>query len=241
MKLYDSAMAPNPRRVRIFLAEKGIDGARSCRWTSARPRTASRPSSTRTRWAGCPVLELDDGTCIAESVAICRYFEETQPKPPLLGTDAKDRALVEMWQRRMELELFRHVTGSFQNTHDFFKGRIEQVPEYGEVCRKRARASASRGSTASSPAGRSSPASATRSPTSPRSAPIDFGRVVRDPHRARAEEPRALARGGVEPAEREGVAPALALPPWRFVLGTRTQATRAGPTFRRQVQRRRLL
>jgi glutathione S-transferase len=57
-----------------------------------------------------------------------------------MGTDAKDRALVEMWQRRMELELFRNVTGCFQNTHKFFAGRIPQVPEYGEVCRNAARA-----------------------------------------------------------------------------------------------------
>ena len=95
------------------------------------------------------MLELDDGTCIAESVAICRYFEVLHPAPPLMGSDARDQALVEMWQRRMEIELFRKVTGTFQNTHDFFKGRIEQVPAFGEVCRGAA-ASASRGSTASS-------------------------------------------------------------------------------------------
>jgi glutathione S-transferase len=89
---------------------------------------------------GVPVLELDDGTPVAESVAICRYFEETQPEPPLFGADARDRALVEMWQRRVEWEVFRQVTGCFQNTHDLFKGRIEQVPAYGEVCRRNARA-----------------------------------------------------------------------------------------------------
>jgi glutathione S-transferase len=85
------------------------------------------------------VLELDDGTCIAESLAICRYFEELHPAPPLFGTNALDRAVVEMWSRRTELEVWRFVSGCFQHTHDFFKGRIEQVPAWGELCRKTAR------------------------------------------------------------------------------------------------------
>jgi len=138
MKLYDSAMAPNPRRVRIFLAEKGvtvpIEQVDIGKAVNRQP-----PFLAKNALGGLPVLELDDGTCIAESVAICRYFEEQQPQPPLLGTDAKDRALVEMWQRRMELELFRNVTGCFQNTHKFFEGRIPQVPAYGEVCREAGR------------------------------------------------------------------------------------------------------
>ena len=139
MKLYDSKFAPNPRRVRIFLAEKGIE-VPTVAVDLAKGETRQAPYLAKNPLGGLPALELDDGTVIAESVAICRYFEEIQPNPPLLGTDAKDRALVEMWQRRMELELFRHVTGCFQNTHDFFKGRIEQVPAFGEVCRKAARA-----------------------------------------------------------------------------------------------------
>ena len=139
MKLYDSAMAPNPRRVRIFLAEKGIT-VPVAPVDIGKAENRQPPFLAKNPLGGIPVLELDDGTCIAESVAICRYFEEVQPKPPLLGLDAKDRALVEMWQRRIELELFRNVTGTFQNTHAFFKGRIPQVPEYGEICRSAARA-----------------------------------------------------------------------------------------------------
>jgi len=139
MQLYDSAMAPNPRRVRIFLAEKGIT-VPVVPMDIGKAENRKPPFLAKNPLGGLPVLELDDGTCIAESVAICRYFEETQPQPPLLGTSATDRALVEMWQRRMELELFRNVTGCFQNTHAFFKGRISQVPEYGEVCRNAARA-----------------------------------------------------------------------------------------------------
>jgi glutathione S-transferase len=139
MKLYDSAAAPNPRRVRIFLAEKGITVP--VEQVDIGKAVNRQPAFlAKNPLGGLPVLELDDGTCIAESVAICRYFEEIQPQPPLMGTDAKDRALVEMWQRRMELELFRYVTGCFQNTHKFFAGRIPQVPEYGEVCRNAARA-----------------------------------------------------------------------------------------------------
>lgn len=139
MKLYDSKIAPNPRRVRIFLAEKGIE-VPTVQVDIASGENRKPPYIEKNPLGGTPMLELDDGTCIAESVAICRYFEEIQPNPPLLGTDAKDRALVEMWQRRMELELFRHVTGCFQHTHDYFKGRIEQVPAFGELCRKAARA-----------------------------------------------------------------------------------------------------
>jgi glutathione S-transferase len=134
VKLYDSTLAPNPRRVRIFLAEKRIE-VPTVQLDIGKAENRTPPYLARNPLGGLPFLELDDGTVIAESVAICRYFEEIQPEPPLLGTGAVDRALVEMWQRRMELELFRHVTGCFQNTHAFFKGRIQQVPEYGEVCR----------------------------------------------------------------------------------------------------------
>ncbi len=139
MKLHDSPAAPNPRRVRIFLAEKGVSVPR-VPVDIAAAENRKPPFLARNPLGGLPVLELDDGSCIAESVAICRYFEELHPAPPLMGVDAKDKALVEMWQRRMELELFRNVTGCFQNTHQFFAGRIPQVPEYGEVCRNAARA-----------------------------------------------------------------------------------------------------
>lgn len=129
MKIYDSNTAPNPRRVRMFLAEKGIQipyeqvdlGKAVNREPAFRQKN---PLMT------VPVLELDDGTCIAETVAICRYFEELHPNPPLMGVDAKDRALVEMWQRRMELELLIPIADAFRQRHDFFKGKIRQVPEY---------------------------------------------------------------------------------------------------------------
>ncbi len=137
MKLFDSKMAPNPRRVRIFLAEKGIQIAdEQVDLAKAQNRT---PEFLKINpYGGVPVLQLDDGTNLAESVAVCRYFEETHPEPRLMGVDARDKALVEMWQRRMELNLLAMAAGVFRNTSDFFKGRIPQVPEYGEVCRQAA-------------------------------------------------------------------------------------------------------
>ena len=133
MKLYDSVHAPNPRRVRIFLAEKGIE-VPTVQVDIGKAAENRRPEFlAKNPLGGVPALELDDGTYLAESVAICRYFEEIQPEPPLMGTDARDRAIVEMWNRRMEFEIALPVMQSFRNTHGFFKGRIPQVPEYGEV------------------------------------------------------------------------------------------------------------
>ena len=137
MKLYDSTLAPNPRRVRIFLAEKGVT-VPTVQVDIAKAENRQPPYLAKNPLGGVPILELDDGTVIAETVAICRYFEETHPSPPLFGTDAKDRALVEMWQRRMELEIAIPIMQVFRNTHAFFKGRIPQVQEYGEVCRQAA-------------------------------------------------------------------------------------------------------
>ncbi len=135
MKLYDSAMAPNPRRVRIFLAEKGME-VPTVQVNLGKAENRQPEFLAKNPMGTVPVLELDDGRYIAESVAICRYFEGQKPDPPLMGADPVDRAVVEMWQRRMELEILLPSAQSFRNTHDFFKGRIEQVPEYGEVSKK---------------------------------------------------------------------------------------------------------
>ena len=134
MKLYDFHRAPNPRRVRIFLAEKGIDIPVE---QVDVPGNANRTPEflQKNAFGELPVLELDDGTCLPESVAICRYFEETHPEPPLMGVDTCDRARVEMWNRRMELDLFRNVGDFFRNTGEFFKTRITQVPAVGDVTR----------------------------------------------------------------------------------------------------------
>ena len=137
MKLYDSVMAPNPRRVRIFLAEKGITVPTE-QVDIAKAANRAPEYLAKNPLGGVPILELDDGAILTESVAICAYFEGLHPQPPLLGIDARDKAFVEMWQRRMELGLLMNTTGSFRNTHAFFKGRIPQVPEYGAVCKEAA-------------------------------------------------------------------------------------------------------
>ena len=137
MKIYDSNTAPNPRRVRIFLAEKGIQVPYE--QVDIGNAVNRQPEFRKKNPMGTlPVLELDDGACIAETVAICRYFEELHPNPPLMGVDAKDKAIVEMWQRRMELELLLPIADAFRQRHEFFKGRILQVPEYAEAQKKNA-------------------------------------------------------------------------------------------------------
>lgn len=137
MKLYSSAVAPNPRRVRVFLAEKGIE-VPTVDVDIAKSENRQPDFLAKNPLGGVPILELDDGTIIAESTAICRYFEETKPEPPLMGLDARDRAIVEMWLRRIEFEVAFPIMQTFRNTHDFFKGRIPQVLEWGAVCKKRA-------------------------------------------------------------------------------------------------------
>jgi glutathione S-transferase len=116
MKLYTSTGAPNPRRVDIFLAEKGIDVPKV--EVDLNSLEQKQPDFVkRNPMMRVPVLELDDGTYVSESIAICRYFEETHPEPPLFGVDTVDRALVEMWQRRIELNLMLPVAMVFRHLH----------------------------------------------------------------------------------------------------------------------------
>src|ERR1700761_4135015 len=102
MKLYDGGRAPNPRRVRIFLAEKGITVPTE-QVDLGKLQQRSAEYSAINPMQRVPTLVLDDGTAIAESIAICRYFEAQQPDPPLFGRGPRQSALVEMWQRRVEL------------------------------------------------------------------------------------------------------------------------------------------
>ena len=137
MKLYDGGRAPNPRRTRIFLAEKRIKlpmeqidlGAmqhRSAAYTAVNPIQR------------VPALELDDGTVISESIAICRYFEELQPDPPLFGRGALEVARVEMWNRRLELHLLFPVSHVFRNSHPAMKEmEVPQVPVWAEANKPR--------------------------------------------------------------------------------------------------------
>ena len=138
MKLYDGGRAPNPRRVRVFLSEKGIDvplvpidmGAMGHKSDEV---TARNPLQR------LPILELDDGTILTESVAICRYFEELQPEPALFGTGAVGRAMVEMWQRRVELHFLGTVAAAFRHIHPAMKTwEVPQIPEWGEANKPKA-------------------------------------------------------------------------------------------------------
>ncbi len=134
MKIYDFPMAPNPRRVRIFLAEKNVDIVYvHVDITKGENRTAA--FIEKNPMGGLPVLEFDDGTYLTESVAICRYFEGLYPKPPLMGIDPRDAAFVEMWNRRMELEVFHPMANVLQHTHPLFKDRVKQLPEFAEARR----------------------------------------------------------------------------------------------------------
>lgn len=138
MKLYDGGMAPNPRRVRIYLAEKGIEVPLENVDMGALEHKSEKIAD-RNPLQRLPVLELDDGTVLTETIAICRYFEELNPEPPLFGTGALERAQVEMWQRRVELHFFYPVAAAFRHTHPAMKDwEVPQVPAWGEANRDKA-------------------------------------------------------------------------------------------------------
>ena len=137
MKLYDFARAPNPRRVRVFLAEKGITVPTEQVDLGALQHKSPEFSSINPMQR-LPTLVLDDGTVIAESMAICRYFEALRPEPPLFGRSAKEVALVEMWNRRMELHLLMPVATVFRHLHPAMKEMEQpQVAEWGEANKPR--------------------------------------------------------------------------------------------------------
>ena len=138
MKLYDGGRVPNARRVRIFLAEKGIS-VPMVPVDLGKKEHRSEEFTARNPLQRVPVLELDDGTVLTESVAICRYFEELHPEPALFGTGALGKALVEMWNRRAEFELYLAVQAAFRHLHPGMAGyEVPQVTEWGEVNKGRA-------------------------------------------------------------------------------------------------------
>ncbi len=138
MKLFDGGRAPNPRRVRVFLAEKGIEVPLVPVDMGALEHKREAVSS-RNPLQRLPVLELDDGTILTESVAICRYFEKLHPEPALFGHGALGEALVEMWQRRMEFNLFGPVAQAFRHIHPAMKEwEVPQIPEWGEANKPKA-------------------------------------------------------------------------------------------------------
>lgn len=138
MKLYQDPRAPNPRRVRIFLHEKGLLDRVERVDVLINDRAHQTPEHLARHPLGLvPVLELDDGRRLRESVAICRYFEELHPEaePNLFGADPWERAVIEQWNRHAELELYFPISQVFRNTHPFWEGRIRQAPDFGAIMR----------------------------------------------------------------------------------------------------------
>ncbi len=121
MKIYDWHIAPNPRRLHIYLAEKGIKV--ELEEVSGEDFKLKPSYVAKYPHAMVPMLELDDGTLIGEAMAIARYFEELHPDPPMMGTDAKDKAIVEMWEKRANEEGMLAASELFRNTHAAFAER----------------------------------------------------------------------------------------------------------------------
>jgi glutathione S-transferase len=137
MKLYDGGRAPNPRRTRIFLAEKGIKVPLVQVDLGALEQMSAAYAAINPI-KRVPALVLDDGTVITESIAICRYFEALQPEPALFGCGALDGARVEMWNRRLELHLLFAVSHVFRNSHPAMKAmEVPQVPAWAEANKPR--------------------------------------------------------------------------------------------------------
>jgi glutathione S-transferase len=144
VKLYDYPSAPSPRKVRLFVAEKRISVPTV--QVDLRAQAQQSPEFLAKNPGGTvPVLELDDGTCLTESLAICQYLEGLHPEPNLFGSDAKERALVSMWNDIQTLEGYLAVQEVLRNAHPAFKGRAlggpvgyEQIPALAERGRQRA-------------------------------------------------------------------------------------------------------
>jgi len=144
MRFFDYPLAPSPRKVRLFIAEKGLDIPTES--VDLRARQQMEPKFlAKNPGATVPVLELDDGTCLTESLAICHYLERVHPEPNLMGRDAKEQALVLMWNDIQTFEGYLGLQEALRNGHEAFKGRglggplsYEQIPALVERGRRRA-------------------------------------------------------------------------------------------------------
>jgi glutathione S-transferase len=136
VRLFDQPRAPNPRRVNIFLAEKGIEIPRvAVNLIDGEHKQAAYLD--RTGVPQVPALELDDGTVLVESVAICRYLEALRPEPNMMGRDAMEQVTIEMWQRLVEFRLFATVAACFRHTNPHLAVLEDQCADWGEVNRGR--------------------------------------------------------------------------------------------------------
>lgn len=134
MKLYNG-FSPNGVRVTVFLAEKGIEvPIVPIDIPGGEPRR--EPFLSINPLGEVPVLELDDGTRLTESIAICRYIEAQHPMPPLFGEDPKSQAIIEMWNRRMELKVFGAIADFTRHEFELFKDRGPQITAFANARRK---------------------------------------------------------------------------------------------------------
>jgi glutathione S-transferase len=133
MKLYVSTRAPNPRRVQMFIAEKGITGIEPVLVDLGRNEHRSAAFLARSPLAKVPVLELDDGRMLGETRAICTYLEGLHPEPDLMGRNAEERAFIEMADRRIEFYLFAGLAQCIRHTHPGL-APLEQ-PQFGDYGR----------------------------------------------------------------------------------------------------------
>ena len=133
MKILDEKRAPNPRRVRVFLAEKGIQVPFEQVDIMSRAHKSADFAEVNPLQR-VPVLVLNDGSAISESIAICRYFEAVQPDPPLVRQNATEIGVIEMWNRRAELNFFQPVAQCFRHTHPAMAHlEIPQIPAWAEA------------------------------------------------------------------------------------------------------------
>jgi glutathione S-transferase len=140
MHLYTQSASPNGQRVAIFMKEKGVEIPA----TEIDLRAAENLSESyraKNPFGRVPVLELDDGSYLSESQAICRFLEGKNPEPNLFGESTEEQAIIEMWSRRVELNVMMPVAQAFRNITGFFKDRETVVPEWGEVSAEAARGS----------------------------------------------------------------------------------------------------
>lgn len=142
MILYgESNPAPNPRRVRIFIAEKGIDLPET-RVSLRKGEHKAPEHRARNSLGQVPTLVLDDGTAISETVAICRYLENLHPERPMFGRDGLQQALVDMWIRRIEFQMMTPVGMFWRHAHPLTASLIEQHKDFGESNREHYRRAA---------------------------------------------------------------------------------------------------
>ncbi len=138
MHLYNQSSSPNGRRVKVFLKEKGLE-IETTELDLRAGENLSPEFRARNPFGRVPVLELDDGRYLSESVAICRYLESLAPDPNLFGTNPEEQAFIEMWTRRVDLSLMTFIAQSFRHSSRIFADRETCVEEWGSVARQVAR------------------------------------------------------------------------------------------------------